>query len=130
MRASTALKSAMLALALAGSAANAQSNDATPSSGVFRTAEQLYATCSSKEDAQRELCAEYIMGVYDTVTYMKDIEVINPSICAGDVVEAEDLQQTVLAYLEANERNFSAVSMVINALTTAYPCAAEEPVAE
>lgn len=130
MQASTARKSAMLALALAGSAANAQSEEATPSSGVFRTAEQLYASCSSDEDTQRELCAEYIMGVYDTVTYMKDIEVINPSICAGDVVEAEDLRQAVVAHLESSQRNFSAVSMVINALTTAYPCAAEEPVSE
>ena len=130
MRATTTLKSAMLAMMLAGGAAHAQDDDATPSSGVFRTGEELYANCSSQDEAEIQLCQEYIMGVYDTVTYMKDIDVINPSICPGDVAVAEDLRDKVVAYLETNNRAYSAVSMVINALTDAYPCAAEETVSE
>ncbi|MCB5424981.1 hypothetical protein H0274_06920 [Altererythrobacter sp. CC-YST694] len=130
MRATTALKSAMLAMLLAGGAAHAQDDDATPSSGVFRTGEELYANCSAQDEAEVQLCQEYIMGVYDAVTYMKDIGAINPSICPGDVAVAEDLRGKVTAYLEVNDRNYSAVSMVINALTDAYPCAAEQAVAE
>ncbi|WP_336980460.1 Rap1a/Tai family immunity protein [Altererythrobacter fulvus] len=113
-----------MAGALAASPGHAQSDTPTPSSGVFKTGEDIFTQCSSDDDATLEQCYGFLMGVYDTVTYMQDIGIINPSICPVGNAVIGDLRDKVVAYLASHDRNFSAVSMVINALTEAYPCSA------
>ncbi|KPL66959.1 hypothetical protein SZ64_01940 [Erythrobacter sp. SG61-1L] len=111
---------------LAGTGAIAQSDTATPSSGVFKAGEDLYTDCSSDDEVVIEKCYGFIMGVFDTVTYMQDIGVINPSVCPVGNAVVGDVRDEVLDYLSSHDRSFSAVSLVVNALTDAYPCAEAE----
>lgn len=115
-----------MALSACAAAATAIASPAwgqTSNSGTFKTGEELYEVCTSSEDADLEVCDWYIMGVHDAVILHQDLEWVERTICIAEGTTAGELREKVVAYLNnSDDRDFSAVSMVYNALEAEYPC--------
>jgi hypothetical protein len=95
----------------------------TENSGTFKTGEELYSLCSSSDDGELADCDYYIMGVHDAIILHQDLGWTEKTICIPVGTESEELRETVLAYFAGSETlNFTAVSMVYNALEEAYSC--------
>jgi hypothetical protein len=114
---------ALAAAALAGSAMAGPAWGQSDSSGTFKTGQELYAACTSSDEADLDTCDWYIMGVHDAVILHQDVEWVETTICVPDGSLAETLREAVVAYLEASDnREFTAVSMVYNAFEEYYSC--------
>jgi hypothetical protein len=95
----------------------------TDSSGTFKTGEELYAACTSSDDADVAECDWYIMGVHDAIVLHQDLEWVDTTICVPDQTTAETLRGVVIDYLSgSDDRAFTAVSMVYNSLEDSYAC--------
>jgi hypothetical protein len=117
----------MLLAATAGMALSGPAWAQTDSSGTFKTGDELYAACTSSDDAEVLQCEWYIMGVHDAVILHQDLEWVDAVICVPDQTTAETLRNVVIGYLENSEnRGFTAVSMVYNALEENYTCGASK----
>jgi hypothetical protein len=96
----------------------------TDSSGTFKTGDELHAACTSSDDNEVADCDWYIMGVHDAIVLHQDLQWVEVAICVPDETTAETLRDVIVAYLEASDdRTFTAVSMVYNALDDSYACA-------
>lgn len=115
---------AITLLAAAGSMTlAAPASGQTDSSGTFKTGEELYAACTSSDDNDVADCEWYIMGVHDAVILHQDLQWVEEAICVPDGTTAESLRDVVVNYLQASDnRDFTAVSMVYNALEDSYSC--------
>lgn len=118
------LGAAMLAglgIAMPG-AALAQSS--TPSTGVFKTAQQVFDLCTSTEDDEIENCDFFIMASHDMMKFYGDTDMGGTKICVPMGSKELDIRNAVIAYWRANPeaRKFSAVSTIYNALTQKFPC--------
>jgi hypothetical protein len=125
------IHSRLRALALfAGAAGMGLSGPAwgqTDSSGTFKTGDELYAACTSSDDADVAQCDWYIMGVHDAIVLHQDLQWVDVVICVPDQTTAETLRNVVISYLEnSDNRGFTAVSMVYNALDDSYTCEASK----
>ena len=122
------IKSGIAALVLAGGAlvpglATAQ-EDSTPSSGVFKTAEEIHALCVSEEESDLEACDWYIMAAHDMMKFYGDTETGGSKLCIPTGTEAQAVRSVVLAYWnnDPNGLQYSAVSTIYNALEAEYGC--------
>ena len=123
-----AIRSGAAAVLLAGSAlspgaASAQ-DDSTPSTGVFKTAEDIYALCSSDIDTDVEACDWYIMAAHDMIKFYGDTETGGTKLCIPTGTQAVVIREVVLDYWRADPAGlqYSAVSTIYNALEAAYGC--------
>ena len=121
MRRSICLPLALIA-ATAGVAAPGMAQD-TPSSGVFKEAGDLYPLCTSKDEADLEVCDWYLMGAFDMAVFFFDTGQAKASFCLPSGSQAITVRQAVVAYLAKDQgrMRFSAVSTVINALNAQHP---------
>jgi hypothetical protein len=122
------IKSGVLAVLLAGSAlapglALAQ-DDSTPSTGVFKTAEDIYALCSSDIDTDVEACDWYIMAAHDMIKFYGDTETGGTKLCIPEGTQAQAIREVVLDYWRGDPDGlqYSAVSTIYNALEAEYGC--------
>lgn len=113
----------LFAAALVGASAAATAEEGIPSSGVFKTGDELYAACSSDDEAELDQCYWYIMAVWDTMVFYADIDLTDRYAClSDDSTKVGEMREVVVASLGKDDRTKSAVSMVFNALTDGYPC--------
>jgi hypothetical protein len=98
--------------------------DSTPSSGVFKTAQQMFDSCTSSEAADLEMCDSFIMGAHDMMKFYGDTGAGGSPICIPAGTQALVVRDTVIAYWrnDAAGLQYSAVSTIYNALVEAYPC--------
>ena len=113
---------ASAALTLAGPAAAAP--DSTPSSGVFKTGQEVHDLCVSKDDADVSACDYFIMAVHDAIKLYGDTKMADSNLCPPEGVTALELRNTVLAYWNGRTTSlkYSAVSSIRNALFQKYGC--------
>ena len=114
----------LLALsALAPGAALAQ-DDSTPSTGVFKTAEEIHALCTSAEQVELEACDWYLMAAHDMVKFYGDTETGGTKLCIPEGTQALTIRNVVLAYWQEDPDGlqYSAVSTIYNALEAEYGC--------
>lgn len=110
-----------LLIALPGTAM--AQDDSTPSSGVFKTADQINSLCLSKKAEDVDACDWYIMAAHDMMKFYGDTEMGGDSICLPLGTKAEAVRGTVVAYWRnPNSLKHSAVSTIYNALAAKYPC--------
>jgi hypothetical protein len=123
-----AIRSGAAAILLAGSAlapaaASAQ-DDSTPSTGVFKTADEIYALCTSADVADLEACDWYLMAAHDMIKFYGDTDTGGTELCIPEGTQALTIREVVLDYwrsdLEALQ--YSAVSTIYNALEAEYGC--------
>jgi len=121
------LRAFALLAAAAAVALTAPAWSQTDSSGTFKTGDELYEACTSSDDAYVGQCDWYIMGVHDAIVLHQDLQWVDVVICVPDSTEAETLRDAVISYLANSEtRDFTAVSMVYNALEASYTCEASK----
>ena len=116
---------AVLACALAAAlpvAVTAQ--DSTPSTGVFKTAQQLYDMCTSDDELDVESCDWFIMAAHDMMKFYGDTDMGGSKICLPTGTEELEVRNAVVSYLQNSPGSlrYSAVSTIYNSLTAAYPC--------
>lgn len=113
------------ALIAATSAPAAGQSDETPSSGVFKTAQELFDLCTSSNETDVEACDWFIMAAHDMMKLYGDTGMGGDRICIPLETPELEVRNTVLAYWRADSGSlrYSAVSTVYNALIAAYPCA-------
>lgn len=119
------LNGAMLALAIAsGVSSPLLAQDETPSTGVFKSAQQLYDLCTSPDSTEVEGCDYFLMSAHDMMKLYGDTGMGGDKICLPTGTTALELRETLLAYWEADFEGlkYSAVSTVYNALVEAYGC--------
>lgn len=116
-------KCAVLAMPLLA-AAPAVAQDSTPSSGVFKTGQQVYDLCVSKEAAKLESCDYFIMGAHDMIKLYGDTKLAEDNICLPKGIAVLEVRTVVLDYWrgKVGGLKFSAVSSIRNALFQKYPC--------
>jgi hypothetical protein len=123
MRFHSRLRTFPLLAAAAGMVSAVPAWGQTDSSGTFKTGDELYAACTSSDDAEVSQCDWYIMGVHDAIVLHQDLQWVDVVICVPDQTVAETLRGVVIDYLAgSDDRAFTAVSMVYNALDDRYPC--------
>jgi hypothetical protein len=126
MRLSNIAARAALAVALIAATAIPASaqQDEVPSSGVFKTAREIFALCTSQDVEEVEACDWFIMGAHDMIKLYGDTELGGDRICIPMGTEQQKIRDTVLAYWRADSSSlrFSAASTIYNALVAAYPC--------
>ena len=122
------IKSGAAAMLLAGSVlcpglATAQ-DDSTPSTGVFKTAEEVYSLCVSEIVADVEACDWYIMGAHDMIKFYGDTDTGGTKLCIPEGTQALVIREVVLDYWRADPEGlrYSAVSTIYNALEAEYGC--------
>lgn len=103
--------------------AQAQSGS-TASTGVFKTAQQLFDICTSEDSADLESCDWFIMASHDMIKFYGDTNTGGEKICVPADSKELDVRNTVIAYWRGNPEamRYSAVSTIYNALIQAYPC--------
>ena len=119
-----AAAAALLAVSgLAAGAASAQ-DDSTPSTGVFKTAEEIHALCTSDDEADLEACDWYIMAAHDMMKFYGDTETGGTALCIPEGTQALTIRDVVIAYWQADPEGlqYSAVSTIYNALEAEYGC--------
>ena len=94
----------------------------------FLTGQMLYAQCSAKPGeadyaARSQQCAGYVLGVSDAEQAAQGAGAAQ-RVCLPATATAPSLTSTVAAFLEAHpdKRPLAAQDLVIEALSTAYPC--------
>ena len=116
---------AMLAVAsaLPSQGALAQ-NDSTPSTGVFKTAEEIYDLCVSSDVSDVEACDWYIMAAHDMIKFYGDTDTGGAKLCVPTGTQARVIREVVLDYWRADPDGlqYSAVSTIYNALEAEYGC--------
>jgi hypothetical protein len=90
-------------------------------SGIFKDTDQIYDLCVAKEAASVELCENYLMGVYDSISYFGDLDQIDKAVCVPSGSTPQVLRSAFVAYVDAKpeRRKYSAVSIAYNAFFTA-----------
>ena len=123
-----AMKSGAAAVLLAGVAlmpglARAQ-DDSTPSTGVFKTAQEIYTLCVSDETSDIEACDWYIMAAHDMIKFYGDTDTGGTKICIPMGTQELAIRNIMLDYWRANsdDLGFSAVSTIYLALEAEYGC--------
>ena len=109
--------------ALKPGAALAQ-DDSTPSTGVFKTSEEIYALCTSDEASEVEACDWYIMAAHDMIKFYGDTDTGGTKLCIPTGTQAQVIRQVVIAYWQDDPGGlqYSAVSTIYNALEAEYGC--------
>ena len=122
------IKLGAVAVLLAGIAllpglAQAQDNS-TPSTGVFKTAEDVYTLCVSDDAGDLEACDWYLMAAHDMIKFYGDTETGGTKLCIPEGTQAGVIREVVLDYWRADPDGlqYSAVSTIYNALEAEYGC--------
>jgi len=122
------IKSGVAAVLLAGSALSAggawAQTDTTPSTGVFKTAQDIYALCTSDEASDLEACDWFIMAGHDMIKFYGDTDTGGTKLCIPEGTQALTIRQVMLDYWRSNleELEYSAVSTIYIALEEEYGC--------
>ena len=99
-------------------------DDSTPSTGVFKTAQEIYTLCVSDKASDIEACDWYIMAAHDMIKFYGDTGTGGAKICIPMGTEELAIRNVMLNYwrAHADEHQFSAVSTIYLALEDAYGC--------
>ena len=99
-------------------------DDSTPSTGVFKTAEEIYLLCASDDASDVEACDWYIMAAHDMIKFYGDTETGGTKLCIPTGTQAQVIREVVLDYWRADPDGlqYSAVSTIYNALEAEYGC--------
>ena len=102
----------------------ATAQESMPSSGVFKTGQQVYDLCVSKAVSDQDQCDYFIMAAHDMIKLYGDLELAEGNICLPKGVAALEVRKVVLDYWRGKPGGlkFSAVSSIRNALFQKYPC--------
>ena len=92
----------------------------------FKSGNALHADCQSKIDTlNRAVCYGYIMGVVDSRPKDgKTAKILDWPYCVPGGVNGGQITDTVIKWLTNNpeKRHFVAASLIIAALSEAFPC--------
>jgi len=122
------IRSGAAAMILAASALPPQGalaqDDSTPSTGVFKTAEEIYELCVSSDVSDVEACDWYIMAAHDMIKFYGDTDTGGSKLCIPTGTQAQVIREVVLDYWRADPDGlqYSAVSTIYNALEAEYGC--------
>lgn len=122
-----AFRPAAAALLLAGlampSAVRAQ-DDAVPSTGVFKTGEDLFPLCTSAKADEVEYCDWYVMAAHDMIKFYGDTGTGGDKICLPVGSKEVAVREAVVNYWRnrPEARRYSAASTIYNALSERYGC--------
>jgi hypothetical protein len=99
-------------------------DDSTPSTGVFKTAEEVYDLCLSDEASDVDACDWYIMAAHDMIKFYGDTETGGTKLCIPTGTQAQAVRQVVVDYWlsDPDGLQYSAVSTIYNALEAEYGC--------
>lgn len=114
----------VIALFLAGAVVPVAAQDSTPSSGVFKTGQEVYDLCTSKTESDLDMCDYFIMAAHDMIKLYGDTDMAEGDICLPKGVTALEVRNVVMAYWQAkmSSLRYSAVSSIRNALVEKYGC--------
>src|SRR5688572_483699 len=100
MRLSNVAARAALAAALIAATAIPASaqQDEVLSSGVFKTAQEIFELCTSQDEKEVEACDWFIMGAHDMMKLYGDAELGGDRICLPIGTQMLQVRETVLAY--------------------------------
>src|SRR5688500_2043931 len=116
------ISSGVAALLLTGSAlspgAAIAQDDSTPSTGVFKTAEEVYELCTSDQTVEVEACDWYIMAAHDMIKFYGDTDTGGTKLCIPTGTQALCVRRVWIDYCDADLEvlQYSAVSTIYNAL--------------
>jgi hypothetical protein len=101
----------------------AQAQESIPASGIYKTGQQIYDMCTSKNDADVTACEYFLMATHDTIIYYQDIGELDKTICVPNGTNSEVIRGVAVDYWRSNpnSRKYSAVSSFRNALVARYP---------
>lgn len=118
------LGAGVVAALVAGSPTGALAQEETPTSGVFKTAQQMYELCVSRSEEDQAACDWYIMAAHDMMKLYGDTNTGGLKICLPTGTQTIVVRNAVVNYWQQSpsSRRFSAVSTIYNALTGAFPC--------
>ena len=99
-------------------------DEATPSTGVFKSADEIYALCRSEDIAELEACDWYIMAAHDMIKFYGDTDTGGVKLCIPTGTKAMEIRRVVLDFWrnDLDGLQFSAVSTIYNALDETYGC--------
>lgn len=102
---------------MAATAAPAATAQDVQASGIFKDADEIDDLCRSADAADLALCDQYLMGVYDAISYFEDLKQIKNAVCVGSGAKADVLRAAFTTYIDAkpDRRKYSAVSIAYNA---------------
>ncbi|WP_422060251.1 Rap1a/Tai family immunity protein [Sphingopyxis sp.] len=108
----------------AATAMPAAAQDSTPSSGVFKTGQQVYDLCTSKSASELDTCDTFIMAAHDMIKLYGDTKMAEGNICLPTGTTVLEVRGAVLDYWRGKKGGlkFSAVSSIRNALFQKYTC--------
>ncbi|MCW3838068.1 Rap1a/Tai family immunity protein [Sphingomonas canadensis] len=115
---------AVLLTAAAMAPGAAQAQESTPSTGVFKTAQEVFTICNSTKEVDVEACDWFIMSAHDMMKFYGDTDTGGEKICLPQGTKALEVRTAVLDYWRSKPeaRKYSAVSTIYNALTQKYGC--------
>jgi len=98
--------------------------DSTPSSGVFKTGQQVHDLCTSKAASDLDTCDTFIMAAHDMIKLYGDTKMAEDNICLPTGTTVLEVRGAVLDYWRGKQGGlkYSAVSSIRNALFQKYPC--------
>ena len=101
----------------------AQAQESIPASGIYKTGQQIYDLCTSKNRADIDKCEYFLMGAHDSFIYFQDIGELDKAICVPTGTGSEVLREVAVTYWRDNPdtRKYSAVSSFWNALVARFP---------
>lgn len=124
MKSIFAAASAITLLAASASASLAQPPATTPSTGVFKTGQQVYDMCVSNKAEDITACDWFIMAGHDMMKFYGDIGMGGDKICVPQGTTSAALRQTLVDFWKEApaRRTSSASSAIYIALRDKYPC--------
>ena len=92
--------------------------------GAWLTGGQLLEDCESENYFDKGYCLGYIVSVHDTVATLAGWKGFAEYICTPQGVTAGQFRKVVVKNLNENpeELHMAADSLVLNALSEAFPC--------
>ena len=111
------VRKAVLAAAFAVSSSPALAN--------YLTGKDLYGDCSKPQGSfSQGFCSGYISGVVDAIEHYQVGKGAEKSVCVPKEASIGQVKEVVVRYLtqHPDERNYTASSLVWDAVRNAFPC--------
>jgi hypothetical protein len=88
----------------------------------FQTGNQLLKLCTAKDPFHKAECLGYVEATMDTVDTIREMQ--GAKSCLPDSVDAGQLQDAVVRYLQANptKRTAAGSALVVLTLRANWPC--------
>ena len=90
----------------------------------FEGGNGLYGVCSTPQLGEQGYCLGYVVGTLDTLFDAQEKGTMPQLVCVPGNVSGNQVRDVVVNYLAGHpeQRHFAASSLVLRALSMAFPC--------